>query len=148
MEMRRLLALLLVLPCLAGCRDDSEEAQRARLETVDVAPALEIDPADDTTAVQRPAALVGVLPKGFPDDMPLYLPASLVDWGSGAGGRYVNLLTPHGQARVEPRLTSLIRDGGWTVTRTGEGWLLRKGVQRVRLWIEDARPGTLYRFEY
>lgn len=142
------LAALLAVCCLGGCRGESPEGQEDELEAVDVAPSLEIETADDPTATERAPSLVGLLPPGFPGDLPLYLPASLVDWGSGEGGRYVNLLTPHGRSRVERELTRLVREGGWTVTASGGGWLLRKGGQRVRLRIENGNPGTLYRFEY
>lgn len=143
----RLLAAFLVLALLGGCRKDPGE-EPDPLEAVDVVPALEIETAEDPTEAERPPALVGLLPSGFPTDMPLYLPASLVDWGTGDGGRYVDLLTPHGRGRVERELMALVRSGGWSATGAGGGWLLRKGGQQVRLRIEDGNPGTLYRFEY
>ena len=145
---RRLLAVALVVGCFGACRGDSGEKEDGPLEAVDVAPALEIATADDPTARERPPALVGVLPASFPGDLPLYLPASLVDWGSGEGGRYVSLLSPHGLARVERELAAKVRDSGWSATGSGGVRVLRKGGRQVRLRIEDGKPGTLYRFEY
>lgn len=143
-----LLALLFVLGWAWGCRRDGEAGEE-RLEAVDVAPALTVETAADPAAVERPPELIGALPAGFPDDLPLYLPASLIDFGTGKEGRFVSLLTPHGLARVEGQVTAQLRQAGWTATGSGAGtWTLRKGSRRVRLTIEDAKPGTFYRFEY
>ncbi len=141
---------LTVAFCAGGCRRAVEEAPK--LEAVDVEPALTIGTEDDQRAVERPPALVGVLPEDFPNDLPLHLPASLVDFGtSDTGWYYVNLLTPHSQARVERELSALLTARGWRATDNGSappGRQLRKGALRARLLIEDARPGTRYRYEY
>ncbi len=138
---------LIVAVSFAACRKSLE--QEPELEAIDVGPALEIGTEDDQTAVERPAALVGVLPEDFPADLPLYLPASLVDFGTvGDGWVFVNLLTPHPLVRVERELSAQLTRRGWTAATAGSGRLLRKGASRVRLRVEDARPGTQYRFEY
>ena len=143
------LATLLIVAGTVGCGGQTGKEERPRLETVDVAPALDVDPTDDPQAVARGPELVGILPKDFPSDLPLLLPASLVDFGASGGLRYVSLLTAASKARVERELVTRIRDRGWTVTDREDGSKrLMKDGQQVRLSIEDARPGTLYHFEY
>ena len=139
--------VLIAVLATGGCRKSTE--QEPELEAVDVGPALEIGTEDDVIEVERPPELVGILPEDFPDDLPIYLPASLVDFGPADGGWvYVNLLTPHALARVERELSARLRDNGWTVTASGGGKRLRKGGARARLLVKDARPGTEFRFEY
>ena len=137
---------LLVVLAAGGCRKDPE--QEPELEAIDVAPALHIGTEDDPQEVERPPELVGILPGDFPDDLPLYLPASLIDFGAADDGwGYVNLLTPHSLARVKRELPEKLAAAGWTVTGSGVRHL-RKGNARARLVFRDARPGTEYRFEY
>ncbi len=138
----------LALALLAGgCRQDPEQVPE--LEAVDVISGPVVDIADDPKAAERTPELVGVLPDDFPDDLPLYLPASLVDFGTvDDGWVYVNLLTPHSLARVERELSALLTERGWATVAAGEAQQLRRGNARVRLLVEDARPGTQYRFEY
>ncbi len=133
---------------IGGCRRSTEEQKPP--ETVDVGPALAIPTDNDPIAVERPPELVGVLPGDFPEDLPLYLPASLIDFGAaGDGWRYVNLLTPHSMAQAESGLVALLRKGGWAIGSGSDGGrLLSKGTQRVKLRVEDARPGMYYLFEY
>ena len=137
---------LLAVLAAGGCRKSPE--QEAELEAVDVGPALHIGTEDDPQEVERPPELVGILPEDFPDGLPLYLPASLVDFGAVEDGwGYVNLLSPHSLARVERELSTKLAAAGWTVSGSGVRHL-RKGNARARLVISDARPGTEYRFEY
>jgi hypothetical protein len=145
--LRAVMAVALLLA--AACRP-SPDAE-PKLEAVDVGPALEIDIEGDQQAIQRPPELVGILPEDFPKDLPLYLPASLVEFGTAADGWiYVELLSPHTLAQVESALPARLSKGGWTAAggQLRQGRDYRKGGRRVRLAIEDAKPGTLYRFEY
>lgn len=145
---RGLLIVLLVLgPVACGGQDGQDESPA--LEAVDVAPSLEIDPSDDPRAAARGPELVGVLPESFPQDLPLFLSASLVDFGSRDGWRYVSLLTSASQSRVRDQLLSMARERGWSSSDGGDGvHSLRKGSRQVHLRIEDASPGTVYHFEY
>ncbi len=146
----KLLASVLIAALLTtGCRRKPEEETVPELEAVDVAPGLTIPTEDDQQAVIRPLELVGVLPDDFPDGLPLYLPASLVDFGTvDDGWVYVNLLTSHSLARVARELDARLADRGWTIANNGGVRQLRRGNSRVRLVVENARPGTQYRFEY
>ena len=99
-------------------------------------------------SIRTVAELVGILPTDFPSDLPLYLPASLVDFGIRQGKRYVSLLTATSLQRVDRELGKLLRQKGWSVSEGGGGKRLRKGSQQVSLRLENARPGTLYHFDY
>ena len=140
--------VLLALACF-GCRgENTQEDATPALEAVDVEPSLEITTTDDPQEVKRAPELVGVLPDDFPNGLPLLLPASLVDFGSRDGSRYVSLLTAAARTQVDRELGELARRAGWSVTASADGKLLRKGAQQVRLRFENARPGTFYHFEY
>ncbi len=144
-----LLGILVAVFLAGGCQQGTEQKAEPELEAVDVAPGLSIETENDQQEVVPPPALVGILPDDFPDGLPLYLPASLVDFGPADGGWvFVNLLTSHSLAKVERGLDARLRDAGWSVTESGGVRQLRRGNSRVRLRIEDARPGTQYRFEY
>ncbi len=131
-----------------GCRRSGEE--QTPPETVDVGPSLVISTENDPTEVERKPALIGVLPADFPEDLPLYLPASLTDFGAGDGGwRFVELLTSHSVAQADAGLAALVSESGWATSGSGDGGrLLRKGNRQVRLRIQDGRPGAYYRYEY
>lgn len=137
----------MALLALAGCRGEPETRE---LETVDVTPALEVDSSDDPQGRARTPDLVGILPSDFPSDLPLYLPASLIDFGQSARGRpTVSLLTPDGISTVRRVLFGRFQERGWTAAAASDGTIvLRKGGRTAWLRLEEARPGTLYRFEY
>lgn len=144
---RPLVALLLVLT--AACGDRGKEAGDA--PTIDVRPALTVDVENDPQAIEETPALVGVLPSDFPAEVPLYVPASLIDFGrSPRGLRSVSLISPHPVPRVSRELDELMRGRGWSAEGQpgvgGTRW--RKGALEVWLQVENARPGTLYVFEY
>lgn len=147
-----LLLALVCLPLVAGC--DGSSSGEGRTRTIDVPPGLEVDTSNDPQARERPPELTGILPGDFPADLPIYLPASLIDFGrSEQGRRSVTLLTPHRPSRVRRQLETLLVDRGWTGTvetgRDGEvRFTLRKETRQAWLHVADARPGTVYRFEY
>lgn len=140
---------LATLLALASC-GGGEVTEMEELETVDVTPALEVDTSEDPQGRARSAELVGILPGDFPADLPLYLPASLIDFDETASGRpTVSLLTPEGISTVRRVLFARAREQGWTAA-SGDGGaiVLRKGGRTALLRLEEARPGTVYRFEY
>lgn len=142
------LGLVLVVAAIStlACFGGSGESSGVK-EIIDVRDLPQVDTSQDPQAVARKPTLVGILPSDFPSDLPLYLPASLVDFG--ANPRSVDLLSPHSPGRVRPELFRLIRGGGWTLEESGGGSsTLRKGSRQVRLKIGEGKPGTLYRFEY
>ena len=132
-----------------ACRPSPD--QEPELEAIDVGPALEISIDDDQTPVERPPELIGILPDDFPEGLPLYLPASLVDFGTADNGwYYVNLLSPHAPGRVERELTTKLSEHGWAAGagQLRQGREYRNRGRRVKLSIADADPGTRYRFDY
>lgn len=139
-------ALLLLIPA-AGCRDREPEGDAP---TIDVPPALTVDTSNDPRAGEEVPVLIGVLPNDFPADLPIYVPASLIDFGvSDRGLRSVSLLSPHPLWRVRQELEKLMRQRGWTAEENGaHGTRWRKEAEEVWLQLENARPGTLYVFEY
>lgn len=142
----RWVALFAVLGSFGGCQPNHDQPEA--IDTVDVEPALAITPDDDPKAVQKAPELVGILPKDFPADLPLHLPASLVDFGTREGLRYVSLLTSSSLSRVDRELAARLRQKGWSITESSGIKRLTKGTQTTRLRLENARPGTLYHYEY
>lgn len=134
-------AILAVLTWACGQAPPDEPQE---ISTVDVPAPLAVDVDQDPRADRERARLVGVLPEDFPPDLPIPLPASVIDFGDAGGGRFVTLLSTRPPAQIRPELEGSLRDQGWQPV--GESW--RKGTRRVRLRIEAETPGTLYRYEY
>lgn len=116
------------------------------LEVEDVGPGIEVDTTGDVREVRRSGGLTGVLPEGFPNDLPLSLPASIVDFESS---RSVTLLTAEPRSRVESDLVGRWKAEGWAVSSVGAGRFEgeREG-RRAHLQVEDAAPGTRYRWSW
>ncbi len=132
---------------LWGCGGSSDAR---RTETIDVPARLEVSTENDPQAAPVAAELSGVLPGDFPTDLPIYVPASLVDFGTTDDGRRsVSLYSSHATSRVRRHFAVLLREAGWTATDAGDGSLrLRKGPRRAWLWLENAKPGTAYELEW
>ena len=143
----------LLPPCLAlaGFLVACSEAPPGEepLETVDVEPALELETVDDQQAPERKAELAGRLPSDFPADLPLFLPASLVDFGESPNGATVTLLTPRPLAEVRRQLLEQARALGWSVAPGSAGqYELSRAGRRVRLEVGDGHPGASYAYVY
>jgi len=144
---RRWCPLLLLLPLLLSCGGE-EEPEEERLDAVDVPPPLTFETEDDPRQAAAEPRLSGVLPRDFPSGLPLYLPASLVDSETTGSGASVTLLTAAPLSEVRDELVERARAQGWSVEPGAGGASLHKGLTRVRLRVEDARPGTHYVYEY
>ncbi len=135
---------------LAGCAKES--AEPGEIETVEVAPARTavLTTIYDTVAPQRHESFSGVLPQGFPADLPLYDPSSLTDFGDlDIGGNYVLMFSPDTAAMVRDRMAGELRRSGWALIRgDSERGSYRRGSRRVTLSIHEAQPGTEIRVEY
>jgi len=136
------LALTLSLGC-GGSRGSGDVD-----EIIDVEMPIEVDTSEDPQAVPRKLQLVGILPQDFPEDVPLYLPASLIDFGTQGRGRTVTLLTPHELSQMRPAYEDLLRRAGWILNRVDSGVELSKGQRRVRMRWMDGDPGSAYLVEY
>lgn len=133
-----------------GGGNDGGNGPDDELETVDVEPGLSIDTTNDPQGVDRGGGLAGVLPADFPDDLPLYLPASLVDFAETDDGRLtVTLLTPDDIAKVRRDLREKLEAAGWQTSTGADGaTVLTRGGRRAWLYLERATTATLYRYEY
>lgn len=146
---RRCLACGLLFALFISCRPASEEGREESIPTVDLPADTPFEPENDPQARPRSEGLTGILPTGFPKDLPVYLPSSIIDLGTSARGGYtVTLLSPHGSSQVRSALQTQLRAAGWTASETGGEMLLRKGQQRAWLRFEEGGPGTRYRIEY
>ncbi len=141
---------LLVLWLAVACGgQNSEETAPPEPELVDVGAGIAFDPSGDQQAVKPKVSLIGILPDDFPADLQIRLPASLIDFGkTSRGQRFVSLITPDPLQTVRAEQESLLRRQGWTIERDKTASSLRKGQRQVRLRCEDARPGTVFSFEY
>ncbi len=142
--------LMLGVLLWTACGAPQEETARRPSEIIDVRPMIdEVETSGDPQAVARKPQLVGVMPSSFPSDIPLFLPASLVDFGTSPDGlRSVSLATSVGQSKVRQDLMASLMAAGWRSEESGGSMLLRKDGRSVRLRIEKASTGAVYHFEY
>lgn len=149
--MRHLACLIASAPLLACCAG-GDTGEKGEIEVVEVEPSRTslLTTAYDEVASERSDAFSGVLPSDFPDDLPLYDPSSLVDFGDEAGGgRFVLLFTPDATTMVRDRMRGELARSGWTlIDGDTERGTWRRGSRSVILDIRDARPGTEIRVEH
>ncbi len=140
---RRALALVLFVPALA-CRAPAERAE-ATLSTVEVTAKPDVGAslaADEVGApLAQPTGIAGVLPDGFPRDVPLPEPSSLVDFTTRAVTLEVQLPESTARARYLARLAAagfaaesdrLFRHGA---RRIAVDFAARSGATRITIEI-------------
>ena len=148
----RVLLLALLCGTLAACRSQKETAPPAAepLATIEVGAAPDAaatTEADSQSHSLADESFAGVLPGGFPADLPIYQPSSLVDFGPGEGGfQSVTLRTSDSAATVRSRYLASLRAAGWSSTGEESHW--RKGQHELQVEVVDARPGTRLRLSY
>ncbi len=144
------LALTLLAGALLSSCSAKPPAEDDSLATEDVAPGLELSIDEDTQATARKPSLSGVLPGDFPQDLPLHLPASLIDFSQEDDPeRSITLFSPDPSSKVRASLEAKLAAAGWSLSPEGAGsWTLGKGSRRAHLSVEDARPGTQVRIRY
>jgi len=149
--MRRLfgsMLLALVLACGGGSDREAEDTLD-NLETEDVGDAFDagLSTEEDTKGrLRKDPEIAGVLPGGFPTDVPLFKPSSIVDFGELDAGRYyLELDTSAPASAVSAELESSLAGFGWA--KDGGG-ALTKGGRSLRLVVNDLSPGTRIRYEY
>ena len=137
--------LLIVLP--ACSRPESEPAKPKELETVDIDGGFDAQLSTDLDERAKKVGieLGGVLPSNFPEAMPVFSPASVVDFGPG----FVELDTPVPAGEVRSSLGAQIQRSGWTVDSIGDGGssYSRQGLG-VRVVVTDIGSGSRIRYEY
>lgn len=135
----------------SGCQGPKEHGRDAKLETVDVGEGLDagLTTAYDEQAKQVGPEVSGVLPEGFPRDLPLFTPSSLVDFGEAdAGMHYLEFDTSDSVAVVRRRLASELSKSGWQPLSRDSADSFVKGDRQVGLTIRDLSPGARIRYVY
>lgn len=153
MRMQPLAPLVLALgvTTLLACSPGppaAEEKQR-ELETVEVtaAPDAAYSTADDRVERRAdPSAMAGALPDGFPADIPIFRPSSLIDFTPRPeGGFVVAFASPAEVSTVAAAMTQKLRAAGWQATTPGH-WT--KAGRKLRLTVEASAAGSRFRLEF
>jgi hypothetical protein len=133
-----------------ACAPRQQESELEPLETEEVggAPDSTADLTTDAVGPRPVEGLSGVLPSGFPRDLPVVTPSSLVDFGEEGSGHYVLIVVGGSQDNVRQRQIEALRAGGWTVTGGPREYRLQKGGTSVRLSLAGDRAATELRFLY
>lgn len=149
------LVVLLLTPVLLvnmGCQKSGDRDRVEKLDTVEVGEGFD---AGLTTAYDEKAkqivgpAVAGVLPEGFPRDLPLYTPSSLVDFGeAGAGMHYLEFDTSDGASVVRRRLETELAKNGWRPLSADLTTTFVNGDRQATLAIRDLSSGTRIRYVY
>lgn len=147
--MRRLLPLGLLLFAACGDRAVPPGEKAPALETVEVtsAPDAALSTAEDALE-RRPSApgLAGALPAGFPPEIPVYRPSSLIEAGELPGGwRFVELESPDPPEIVRAALSRRLAAGAWDVGARDEA---RRGALRLRWTVASQAAGSRLRLEF
>jgi hypothetical protein len=139
MTVMRRFAPLLAVAAFAGCaRESAPPPTTDGLETVDVAPAIDAAASLEADVVERRLAapaggVAGVLPEGFPTDVPLPTPSSLVDFGPGPrGGESVTLEVASPPAAALAAYEARLRAAGFV--DQGDG-VWARGPRRVAVAV-------------
>lgn len=146
-----LAAIAALLAGLAACSPSPPPAAQkpGELATVEVsaAPDAAYSIADDKVERRvNPNAIAGALPDGFPADIPIYLPSSLVDFTSRPeGGAVVVFATPAVASTVSVALSQKLRAAGWQAGTSGS-W--SKAGRRLHLTVEPSAAGSRFRIEF
>lgn len=151
MTRRSILGLVLLTLISGGCRPAGEPRE---LDTEDVSGPIdaELSYVEDTQAVQRAPELSGVLPSDFPEDFPIFKPATVVDFGELGDERYyVTLFTPESRASVERLINGAAPRSGWSLQsaspEAGE-FVFRSRGRTVVTRMSNEVGGTEIRLEY
>ena len=131
--------LVALVACTRGPR--AQRAAGGELETVEVAPPPDAGASlagDEVERRRQESGLAGILPSDFPRDLPLPLPASLIDTERGGGEVAILLASPSscGALREAHRLQLVA--AGWREEGAGR---FRQGGRRAAVAYRDSRPG-------
>ena len=147
------ITLVLIAAVLGLSCEPSEVPNHIEIETVDVQPEIDaaLTTAYDETAILEGDTVAGVLPADFPQDIPLYAPASLIDMGSSQTGRpFVVIATPDEKNRVTQAVVDMLANAGWEPMSTDSSGLTTFGRGSRRVWFRVETSGALteVRVEY
>lgn len=140
-------SLALGLALVACGRSADKPKEPKELETVDIGGGYdaELTTEFDEKAKRVEIDLGGVLPSDFPEGMPVFSPASVVDFGPG----FVELDTPSSVTEAQSSLGGQLQRAGWSVDSIGDGGsLYSRGGRQVRITLTTAGTGARIRYEY
>lgn len=139
--------LVAALLPLAACQPANGPAAPKELETVDVtrAPDAALSTAGDAQERRVVESFAGVLPDGFPADLPLFRPASLVEIAEGSDGRLAEFDSPAPAEEVSNWLAIRWRAKGW---RPAAGGAWTSGERRVTLRVVPRPAGCRFSITY
>lgn len=149
--LRRSLQVVGVLVAVGACSPapppSTEKAPELATVEVTAAPDAAYSTADDRVERRAdPNALAGALPDGFPPDVPVYRPSSLVDFSPRPdGGATVVFATPSEVATVSSAMSQKLRASGWQAGPAGN-WT--KAGRKLRLAVESTAAGSRFRIEF
>lgn len=139
------------LAALAACaKSPAPETEKTpEIATVEVtaAPDAAYSTADDRVERRaNPNAMAGALPDGFPADIPIYRPSSLIDFSARPEGGYLVVFTaPAAVSTVTAELGQKLRAAGWQEKPAG---VWTKSGRRLRLGVEESAAGSRFRIEF
>lgn len=102
---------------------------------------------DEVAPEQPQEQFGGVLPSGFPADVPVYTPSSLVEFGEG-GGRFVLLATPDAADAVRTSYRMTLESAGWQPAGGGREQRFTKDERTLRVEVRDAGGASEIRIAY
>ena len=134
---------------MMGCASEKPaQFEEPARDTGDLPAAMDHDPDTDPRAPSQRARLGGVLPSDFPNDLPVLLPASVVDFGEGGGQSWVAFETRLPPATVVSRLHGQLGSAGWEGGVTVGASTLRKADRSLEVTVESANEGSRYQYCY
>jgi len=137
-----LLTLAGALACGGGERTDRP---RGQLETVDVSGPVDAGATTELDAVATPrTASAGVIPGDFPKEIPLPSGGSLVDFGEGAAGSWIELVVAAPPAEVGAAYRGRLAKAGF---RVASGGVWSRGSLRLEVAVSARGAGATVRLE-
>ncbi|MEO7793501.1 MAG: hypothetical protein ABIV06_01910 [Thermoanaerobaculia bacterium] len=133
--------------CSPSTPPAAEKPDELAIVEVTAAPDAAYSIADDRIERRaNPNAIAGALPDGFPPDIPVYRPSSLVDFTPRPeGGAVVVFASPAETGAVTSALYQKLRAAGWQAGAAGS-WT--KAGRKLRLVVEPTAAGSRFRFEF
>lgn len=115
------------------------------LETVDVAAPVDAGATTELDVVATPRAVAaGVLPGDFPKEIPLPAGASLIDFGDGAAGSWIEMVAAAPPAEVESAYRGRLARAGF---REASGGVWSRGSLRLAVAVSPRGAGATVRLE-
>ena len=146
---RRSIKAWLLALAAAGCSPPAEKpGAPAELPTVDVtaAPDAALSTASDAQERRPTSAFAGALPDGFPSDLPVVNPSSLVDFAERPEGGYVAAFdTTEPLAAARAFLEGRLRAAGY---RDAGGGTWTKPGREIVLTLQPTGAGSRFTYRY